>query len=978
MRYASPLMQVTRWIEVAGRGIVVHAPEGSLAAARSQSELRELERVRASLERLLEPPDAELREAIHVYLIDAVDARTSGPPGDVVGAAGIIRTVDPEQAGEHVAASLAGFAIARWLGPGASGVPLLVDGVAGVVAAETGTGPAAAEADELVRSRLTDAVSPADAGVSVLTRLDAAGQAEAEAGLDPVATSFMTFLLDGFGLDAVRRFLAEYEPARRDESANEVFRQPLAALEAAWVRALDKKEPRRPLGDFLRHLAPLYRPYRWRLAEVGVWVLVGLAITVAAPLITQHLIDSDLPGHHKRDFVLVAVVLLGLYVGDALIGLRLGYAQGWINLRVLTDLQESMFARLQRLSHSYYTEARVGDVLVRLSQDLSSIHDALAEFGPTGLFLLLSAFAALGTLIYMSVWMGLLVLLSLPLLVVVYVVLGSRAGRLSHDRQQQQGVVASAAQENLSAHDVVKAYGLEEHAVGQYRARLAALLKVSLRMNLIVAVLQSTVTFAFKLITLLVVGVGGYLVLDGHFTLGTLVAFLAVLPLVFSPITVLSVALQSLQTAAGSMARVTELLDEQPEIDDRPGAAPLSARTGHIRLDGVTFGYDPERPVLHDLDLEVPPGGNVAIVGPSGSGKSTVVSLLMRFWDPQQGRVLYDGLDVREVTLASLRSQIGLVFQETFIFDTTVRENIALGKPSATDAEIRAAAEGARLDGWLETLPAGFDTILGERGVRMSGGQRQRLAIARALLRDPRILILDEATSALDARTEAGILETLAEVARGRTTIGVTHRLSLAATADRIFVLDQGRVVESGSHEELVRAGGLYRRLYEEQTSHVVDEGRRPGLRLDRLRGIPLLSQLEPDGLAAIGERLVLERFEAGELVARQGDPGDRFFLVTRGQLEVLLEQNGREHRVNTLNEGDFFGEMALLGDGVRAATVRTTTPADVYSLSRADLRELMDREPAIRTELTDTIAERRRALEAALSAVGATPADAD
>jgi len=262
------------------------------------------------------------------------------------------------------------------------------------------------------------------------------------------------------------------------------------------------------------------------------------------------------------------------------------------------------------------------------------------------------------------------------------------------------------------------------------------------------------------------------------------------------------------------------LLDEPLTIADGPDAVPLVPLHNEIRLERVSFGYD-DRPVLRDLSLTIPAGQHVAIVGPSGAGKSTLLNLLLRFWDPTEGRLLVDGQDLRDLQLASLRGQIGVVLQDPFIFDTTLRENIALGRPEATDAEIVAAARGARLHESISPLPAGYDTVVGERGVRMSGGQRQRLAIARALLRQPSLLILDEPTSALDAQTEREILDTLTELAQGRTTISITHRLSLAATADRIFVLADGRLVEQGSHAELVRAGGLYRRMYDEQTSHL-------------------------------------------------------------------------------------------------------------------------------------------------------------
>ena len=367
--------------------------------------------------------------------------------------------------------------------------------------------------------------------------------------------------------------------------------------------------------------------------------------------------------------------------------------------------------------------------------------------------------------------------------------------------------------------------------------------------------------------------------------------------------------------------------------------------------------------------MTIPAGSHAAIVGLSGSGKSTIVNLLLRFWDPQEGRLLIDGRDVRELTLGSLRGQIGLVFQDTFAFDTSLRENIALAREGATDAQVLAAARAARLESWVASLPAGADTVLGERGVRMSGGQRQRLAIARALLRDPSILILDEATSALDAQTEAEILETLDELTKGRTTISITHRLSLAARSDRIFVLEQGRIVEEGTHAELARAGGPYQRLYDEQAVYL-RAGLSPiAIEVARLRTIPLLSALGPAELADLSERLTAERYPAGQEVVRQGEEGRKLYLIASGQVEVVAVCGGRVLRVNTLNPGDYFGEMGLLADEPRAATVRTMVPSELYSLARADLLSLLEHDAHARQAVEETIAARRRALAEATEA---------
>jgi ABC-type multidrug transport system fused ATPase/permease subunit len=905
-----------------GRRVTVYAPEGSYAATRASQELLEAERALAALEQLLEPPRERRLEHVDVFLADTPSQLPAAPPERPA----IARVLQPDAPVEPVAASLTRLVVPLWFGPGAAAAVVFQLGIAGVVAGRL------EDAEEFVRDELADGRTPSIFGPPH----------------PAVATSFVAFVLDTYGAPALRRFLSEYDPERRDQAALTAYERPLGALEEAW---LDSQRERAgtgaAFGALFRHLLPLVRPHWLRWLEVFAYLLYGAFYTVALPLAFRYLFDDVIPSGSSRKLVLFVLVLLAIFTLNALVGMRRAYSTAWVNQRVLFGLQEQMFARLQRLSLGFHGRAKVGDLMSRLSIDLGAVRDAMTTVLTQGTALVLNAVAAAITAIYLDALLGLVVLLVVPLFAMTYVALLSRVQRASYEVQTRFGRTQAEAQENLSAQPVVKAFGLEQRAVASYRSRLDGLFRSLLRLVVLGSLFEASVAMAVTLGQLLVLGLGGYLVIEGRLTLGTLVAFVGLMPTFFQPITTLASVGQTVQKASGAMNRVLEVLEEPVEIEDGPEELPRLER--ELRLEGVTFAYEEGRPVLHAVDLTIPAGVHVALVGPSGSGKTTVANLVPRFWDSDEGRVAFDGRDVRDVTLESLRGQIAIVFQDTFVFDTTVRENIALARPGATDAEIVEAARGAKLDDYIASLPAGYDTVLGERGVRMSGGQRQRLAIARALLRDPSVLILDEATSALDAQTEREILDTLASVTAGRTTLTITHRLSVAATADRIFVLDAGRVVEQGTHAQLASAGGLYKRLYEEQTGRL---GGAAALEAARLRTIPLFAALDADALVAVTDRLSVERFDADEDVVRQGDAGEKLFLVRSGRLDVLVGENGDARRVNELREGDYFGERALLTGEPRSATVRATAPCELYSLARVDFLRLLEREQAVRDVL--------------------------
>jgi ABC-type multidrug transport system fused ATPase/permease subunit len=798
-----------------------------------------------------------------------------------------------------------------------------------------------------------------------------------EEGARLVATSFVAYLVSTFGGEALRTFLERYDPERRDQAATSVFQQPLGNLEESWLKSLMQGGVGGTFRSFVRYVVPHFKPYWGRQVEVLVYMIIGSLMAVVAMPVAIGAVVGALGGQadepqqstgllaniigdvqrwlaedpSTRIWIFIAILLV-IYTFEALIAMRRAVVSETITQRLLMDLQERMFDHLQRLPHSFYSYANVGDVMARLSGDIQMVSMTMTEVLNQGLYLVISFITAGFAVVTLNLMLGALVLVVVPIFVLAYKVLGARLARASYDRGNRAGDAANLTQENLQAHAVVKAFGLEERAKASYRQRLLGVLKSGIRMVRISALFDATTSVAITIAQLIVLGVGGWLVLEGRMELGVLVAFLGLLPSLLQPIAQFSGIGETVQQTAGSLARVSELLDVPITIADKPGATELPPLEREIELEDVTFAYDEGRPVIEELDLRVPAGTMAAVVGPSGSGKSTVVNLLLRFWDPQQGRVCFDGRDIRDVTLHSLRGQIGLVFQDTFVFNTTVRENIAIGRPGASDEEIVRAAQGARLAEYVDSLPNGYDTVLGERGLRMSGGQRQRLAIARVLLRDPRVMVLDEATSALDAETETGILETLEEVAKGRTTIAITHRLSLAAKADVIFVIERGRLVERGTHAELSTAGGLYQRLYESQTNYGAATPETAGAEIARLRSVPMFAGLPEEAIAIVAAQVRPQPCVPGEDVVEVGEPGDRMFVVDEGRFQVLAGPPGAERAVTTLGPGDMFGEAALLTGEPRNATVRALTPGRLFALTTADFAALVERHPSIREEV--------------------------
>jgi ATP-binding cassette subfamily B protein len=583
-------------------------------------------------------------------------------------------------------------------------------------------------------------------------------------------------------------------------------------------------EDRLGLGLFLRRLLSYLRPYRLQVLLILFGILFDLAFDTALRVSFKFLIDDVLV---RQNYSLLVTILVALCIGVAassVVSVGRDFLYARVGSNVLNDLRSRTFAHLQRLSAGFYARTNAGDVVARFTTDLASVESALVLALPGGVMSLLGVLIAVVPLFLLEWRLALLALAGLPLCFLGPKLLERPAASAGYLLKEEQAGVTGAVQETVAAQAVVKAFGLQRAMAEKFRHRLASLLRIGVRSNFLNYLMERTPGIATTAVEIVIIGVGSFMAYQGHLTIGALVSFYVLFVSVSQSVSGVAWIVPYLVQAAVGLRRIEELLEEAPQVADAPGAAALPRLSRAISFRAVSFGYGAGRGVLTDLNLDIPGGTSVAIVGPSGSGKSTVLNLLMRFYDPTSGTVAFDGHDLRAHTQDSLRAQIGAVFQESFLFDVSVRENIRLGHPAATDEEVERAARAAELHEAILALPDGYDTRVGERGGRLSGGQRQRVALARAILRDPAILVLDEATSALDPSTEAAIHGTLERLSKGRTVISVTHRLTTVVNADRILVMKDGRVAEQGTHRELLNKKGAYREMWREFTLELTQE----------------------------------------------------------------------------------------------------------------------------------------------------------
>ena len=567
------------------------------------------------------------------------------------------------------------------------------------------------------------------------------------------------------------------------------------------------------------------RPY-WRgLLVTAISILGAAAFAVASPLLLRWAVDqaigTELVGEQTIIAIsawLVAIAALAL-VGAALLrGISMflqRYLAEWVGQTVAYDLRNAIYERLQTLSFRFHDASETGQIMVRATQDVEVVRMFINFGGVQLAFTLVLAIATVALMLVADWQLTLIVFGFLTVIAVRSAIVARRLRPIWNDVQESQAQLGTVLQEALSGIRVVKAFGRHEHEGRKFGGTADWLERRSHDASMVQAVNMPLMTMLGALAIVAVIWVGGRKVLGGDLTVGEVTMFLMYLTVLQMPIRGLGWMVMMVPRAATAGMRIFEILDQESEVNDRPGAAAVENPRGHLRFRGVSFAYDPRSPVLNEIEIEAQPGELIALLGRTGSGKSTVVNLVPRFYDVSAGSVEFDGRDVRDWPLEALRRQVAIVQQEVFLFAATLRENIAYGRPDATQEEIEAAAMLARIHPFISRLPEGYDTWVGERGANFSGGQKQRIAIARALLMDPRVLIFDDSTSSVDAATEFEIQQAMAALMKGRTTFVIAHRLRSLRDADQILVLDQGRIVQRGRHHELLEEGGLYREIYD-------------------------------------------------------------------------------------------------------------------------------------------------------------------
>jgi ATP-binding cassette, subfamily B, bacterial len=710
----------------------------------------------------------------------------------------------------------------------------------------------------------------------------------------------------------------------------------------------------------IAYLLSQYIKHPWSTLFLTLLMLFTLTFQVLFSFSFKFLIDDVLV---PKKIDLLSILLICLLIGAVLSSLSeilKDYLLIKTGVKVKNKLHLSVFSHLQLLPENYYRKTSSSKIQSKLSSDVGNIHTSFINFQSI-LFSVLGLIVSASLLFTLDWVFSILTILGIPLCFLLPRLMNKKVSD-SNERYKEKDNLNDLALERLSAHEMFRTFRLKDWEYNRMKTTVDGLTPLAVKAQFMRRLMQRSVTITLLLLNVLLISLGAYLSIAGEITVGVLVAFQSFFIVMSQYVAKLTDYIPQLVDSKYSMQQIDKLFAEKPSKEEQQGidVLPTSLNRGIIVKD-VSFSYTPEQEILKDINMSIPLHTHCAVVGSSGSGKTSIVNLILRLFQPSKGEILFDTININQISSQSYRDLTGFVPQNIVLLNISLKENIRLGKPEATDLEVEAAAKAIGIHEWISSLPNGYHTLAGEGGRYLSGGQKQLIAIARVLIRNSSILVLDEATSSLDPSTEQMINSTMRNLVKQNTVLSVTHRLQNVVEADRIFVMNKGQLVDYGSHEQLIARCEVYEKMWNKQSGFQINEdGTEAGITIDRLRQIPLFNELEEEILIEIKDYLASEKFSPEENVIEQGSIGDKFYIVVRGRVEVLIQKDlGGQKSLAILDDGDYFGEMALLKKIPRTATVKTLTPSTFLTMKRSQFQKIISKSNQLKERLENEYEKR-------------------